>query len=116
MSVEKILQDEDFRSTISFRDRPGADEDDPTMSPFLARPERVQKHEISHVARHDRPHLDACEGEEFSIGSLIPIGTQIEDRDDVVSAFFEGLRYGGVQMRIKQEPHQVRTGRDTATS
>lgn len=113
--MEKILQGEDLRSTISFRDRPGADEDDPRYE-SVPRPPRTRARARNLARCASRPPASRREGEEFSIGSLIPIGTQVEDRDDVVSAFSEGLRYGGVEMRIKQEPHQVRTGRDTATS
>lgn len=76
----------------------------------------MQEHEVPHVAGHHRAALGRCKGQELSVGGLIPVGTEFQDRDDVVSAFSKDLRYGGVKVRIEQEPHQARKGRDTATS
>lgn len=81
MGVQKIL------STVSFGDCPTMDEDNPGVSPVLPRPERVQEHEISHIPGHDSAPLGAREGQEFGVGSLIPVGAEVECRDHIVSAF-----------------------------
>ncbi len=72
------------------------------MRSFLACPERVQEHEVSHIAGYDGAPLDAGEGQEFSIGGLIPVGAEVKYRDHVVAAFSEGLCHGGIEVRIKQ--------------
>lgn len=116
MRVKKMLKGKDFCSSISFGDRPNADENDPGVRPFLSRPERVQEHEIPDIAGDDCEVLHARRGQKFSIGGLISIGAEIEYGDYIMPAFPQGLRHGGIEVRIKQKPHQARAGRATATS
>jgi hypothetical protein len=96
MALEKTLKGEDLCSSISLRDRPGVDEDDPGVRPFLPRPESVQEHEIPDVAGYDGTSLGTGEGQEFSVGILVPVRAEFEYRDYIVSAFPQGLCNGGI--------------------
>ena len=84
MGMEKILKDPDFCPAASLWDRPCVDQDDPSVGPFLACPERMQEYEISHIAGHDCALLDAGECQEFSIGRLVVIRAAIEDGNHIV--------------------------------
>jgi hypothetical protein len=96
MALEKTLKCEDLCSSISLWDRPGVDEDDPSVRPFLPRPEPVQEHEIPDVAGYDGTTLGTGEDQEFSVGILVPVGAEFEYRDYIVSAFPQGLCNGGI--------------------
>lgn len=87
MGLQKFLEGTDFCSSISFRDRPSVDENDPGVRPFLPCPEPVQEHEISHISGHECSPFGAGEAQEFGIGSLIRVGAEIEYRNHIVSAF-----------------------------
>ncbi len=105
MRAKKILKGKDFCSAIALRDRSSVDEDNSGVRPFLSRPECMQEHEISDIAGDDCEVLQASRGQKFGIRGLVSIGAEIEYGDHIMPAFPQGLRHGGIEVRIKQEPH-----------
>ncbi len=87
MCLEEIRQGGDLSSPVAFGDRSRMDEDYPGVCALLPGPDRVKENEIPDVAGDEGTVLRAREGEHLSVGRLIPVGTEFEHRENIMSSF-----------------------------
>lgn len=87
MYLEEIRQGGDLSSAVSFGDRSSMDEDYPGVCALLPGPDRVKENEVPDVAGDKGTLLRAREGEQLSVGRLIPVGPEFEHRDNIMPSF-----------------------------